>query len=57
MTAVHDRPPVARSAARVRAAARHLSVTRAARELHVTLPAISREVKALEEQLGLGAAA
>lgn len=35
-----------------RAAARYLSFTRAARELHVTQPAISREVKALEEQLG-----
>jgi len=35
-----------------RAAARHLSFTRAARELHVTQPAISREIKALETQLG-----
>jgi DNA-binding transcriptional LysR family regulator len=34
------------------AAARHLSFTRAAHELCVTQPAISREVKALEEQLG-----
>lgn len=35
-----------------RAAARHLSFTRAARELDVTQPAISREIKALEAQLG-----
>ena len=35
-----------------RAAARHPSFTRAARELHVTQPAISREIKALETQLG-----
>lgn len=35
-----------------RAAARHLSFTRAARELHVTQSAISREIKALETQLG-----
>jgi LysR family transcriptional regulator, glycine cleavage system transcriptional activator len=35
-----------------RSAARHLSFTRAARELNVTQPAISREIKALEEQLG-----
>jgi DNA-binding transcriptional LysR family regulator len=35
-----------------RAAARHLSFTRAARELFVTQSAISHEVKTLEEQLG-----
>jgi DNA-binding transcriptional LysR family regulator len=35
-----------------RAAAKHLSFTRAAHELFVTQPAISREVKTLEEQLG-----
>ena len=34
------------------AAARHLSFTRAAAELCVTQPAISREVKTLEEQIG-----
>ena len=34
------------------AAARHLSFTRAASELFVTQPAISREVKTLEAQLG-----
>lgn len=35
-----------------RAAARHLSFTRAAQELFVTQPAISHEVKTLEAQLG-----
>jgi len=35
-----------------RAAARHLSFTRAASELFVTQSAISREIKKLEEQLG-----
>jgi DNA-binding transcriptional LysR family regulator len=35
-----------------RAAARHLSFTRAAQELHVTQSAISREIKTLEEQIG-----
>ncbi len=35
-----------------RAAAKHLSFTRAALELFVSQPAISREVKTLEEQLG-----
>jgi LysR family transcriptional regulator, glycine cleavage system transcriptional activator len=35
-----------------RVAARHLSFTRAAQELHVTQSAISREVKTLEEQIG-----
>ena len=35
------------------AAARHLSFTRAAEELHVTQSAISHQVKALEEYLGL----
>ncbi|TFH47886.1 MAG: LysR family transcriptional regulator, partial [Lysobacterales bacterium] len=34
------------------AAARHLSFTRAAGELHVTQAAISHQVKALEEHLG-----
>ena len=35
------------------AAARHLSFTKAAEELHVTPAAISHQVKALEEQLGV----
>jgi len=34
-------------------AARHLSFTRAAHELNVTQSAVSRQVKALEEQLGI----
>ena len=35
------------------AAARHLSFTRAAAELNVTQAAISHQVKALEERLGI----
>lgn len=35
-----------------RVAARYLSFTRAAQELHVTQSAISREIKTLEEQIG-----
>ena len=35
------------------AAARHLSFTRAARELHLTQPAVSQQVKLLEQQVGL----
>ena len=35
-----------------RSAARHLSFTRAAQELHVTQSAISREIKTLEAQIG-----
>ena len=35
------------------AAARHLSFTRAAEELHLTQSAMSRQVKALEEALGV----
>jgi len=35
-----------------RVAARHLSFTRAAHELSLTQPAISREIKTLEDQLG-----
>ncbi len=35
-----------------RSAARHLSFTRAAQELHVTQSAISREIKTLEDQIG-----
>jgi DNA-binding transcriptional LysR family regulator len=35
------------------AAARHLSFTRAAQELHVTQSAISRQIKTIEEQLGV----
>ena len=35
------------------AAARHLSFTRAAHELHVTQSAVSRQIKALEDDLGV----
>src|ERR1043166_2607805 len=35
------------------AAARHQSFTRAARELHVTQAAVSRQIKTLEDHLGL----
>ena len=35
------------------AAARHLSFTRAALELHVTHSAVSRQIKSLEECLGV----
>ncbi|MGC3987523.1 MAG: LysR family transcriptional regulator [Pseudorhodoferax sp.] len=33
--------------------ARHLSFARAAEELHLTPPAVSMQVKELEEQVGL----
>lgn len=49
----HRRPRVSLDLLRgFHAAARHLSFTRAAEELCVTQPAISRAVKVLEEQLG-----
>ena len=35
------------------AGARHLSFTRAAEELHVTQAAVSHQIKALEEHLGV----
>ena len=35
------------------AAARHLSFTRAAEELNVTQAAVSHQIKALEERLGI----
>ncbi|MBV8427561.1 MAG: LysR family transcriptional regulator, partial [Hyphomicrobiales bacterium] len=35
------------------AAARHLSLTRAAQELHVTAGALSHQIRGLEELLGL----
>ena len=36
------------------AAARHLSLTKAARELNVTPAAVSHQIKALEADLGVG---
>lgn len=52
MRNMHRLPPL--NAVRAfEAAARHLSFTRAAEELHVTQSAISHQVKALEEHLGL----
>ena len=44
---------LAQRPARLRAAARHLSFTRAAEELNVTQTAISHQIRRLEEQLGL----
>ena len=35
------------------AAARHLSFTKAAQELHITQSAVSRQIKTIEEQLGI----
>jgi DNA-binding transcriptional LysR family regulator len=35
------------------AVARHLSFTRAARELHLTQPAVSQQVRLLEDEVGL----
>lgn len=35
------------------AAARHLSFSRAAEELHLSAPAVSMQIKDLEEELGL----
>ncbi len=46
------RPPPLNALRAFEAAARHLSFTRAAEELHVTQAAISHQVKALEEHLG-----
>jgi LysR family transcriptional regulator, glycine cleavage system transcriptional activator len=48
----HRLPPLAALRA-FEAAARHLSFTRAAAELHVTQTAISHQIRALEERLGL----
>ena len=46
-------PPLNALRAFEAAAARHLSFTRAAAELNVTQAAISHQVKALEERLGI----
>src|SRR5271154_2876097 len=49
-----SRPPLPLNALRAfEAAARQLSFTRAAEELHVTQAAVSHQVKALERRLGV----
>lgn len=48
-----DRLPSLNAMRAFEAAARHLSFSRAADELHVTKAAVSHQVKALEEELGL----
>lgn len=48
-----DRLPSLGALRAFEAAARHLSLTRAAEELHVTPAAISHQVKALEDDLGM----
>ena len=48
---IHDLPPLD-SLRGFEAAARHLSLTRAATELSVTPGAVSKQVKALEDQIG-----
>ena len=48
-----DRLPSLGALRAFEAAARHLSLTRAAEELHVTPAAISHQVKTLEDDLGL----
>jgi LysR family transcriptional regulator, glycine cleavage system transcriptional activator len=53
MTAMARRLPPLNSLRAFEAAARHLSFTRAAEELHVTPAAISHQIKALEDHLGV----
>lgn len=48
-----DRLPSLNAMRAFEAAARHLSFSRAAEELHVTKAAVSHQVKALEDELGL----
>jgi LysR family glycine cleavage system transcriptional activator len=48
-----DRMPPLNAIRAFEATARHMSITLAAEELHVTAGAVSRQVKALEETLGL----
>lgn len=50
---MHRRLPPLNALRAFEAAARHLSFTRAAEELHVTQTAISHQIRALEEHLGL----
>ena len=47
-----DLPPL-NSLRAFEAAGRHLSLTKAAQELHVTTPAVSHQVRALEDYLGV----
>ena len=47
-----DLPPL-NSLRAFEAAGRHLSLTKAAQELHVGTPAVSHQVRALEEYLGV----
>ncbi len=53
MANFHRRLPPLNALRAFEAAARHLSFTKAAEELHVTQAAISHQVKTLEEHLGL----
>ena len=48
-----DRLPPLNAIRAFEAAARHMSITLAADELHVTPGAVSRQIKSLEEALGL----
>jgi LysR family transcriptional regulator, glycine cleavage system transcriptional activator len=51
--ALHHRPLTLSGLRGFEAAARHLSLTRAATDLHLTQSAISRQVQGLEEELGI----
>lgn len=53
MTSRHYRLPSLNALATFEASARHLSLKRAADELNVTPGAVSRQIKALEEELGV----
>src|SRR4029453_3841748 len=53
MDAMVERLPPLTAIRYFEAAARHLSFTKAAQELHVTHSAISHQIKALEEWLGI----
>ena len=50
---MHKPPPPLSALRAFEAAARHLSLTRAAEELHVTPGALSHQIRALEELLGV----
>lgn len=47
-----DRPLTLAGLRSFAAAARHLSITRAAAEMHLSQPALSRQIQSLEEELG-----